>query len=78
MKGSVPLFKDEYLEWLKNKGRELIKVDAEAGDFVIWDSRTMHHASFPECDVTQTVFHICYTPTSFGKPEDLKLKGSCF
>lgn len=72
------LFKDEHLDWFREKGCELIKVDAGPGDFVIWDSRTMHYASFPEGEQIRTVFYMCYTPASFGKKEDLELKGKLF
>jgi len=72
------LFKDEHLDWFKSKGCELVKVNAEAGDFVIWDSRTMHYAAFPEGEEIRTVFYICYTPRAWGNEKDMALKAELF
>jgi uncharacterized protein VirK/YbjX len=35
---------------------------AVSGDFVLWDSRTMHHACPPEGDQIRHVQYICMTP----------------
>lgn len=32
-------FPKEGLDWLKEKGCEWVKVNAEAGDLIVWDSR---------------------------------------
>lgn len=70
------LFKPEHLDWLRERRCELMKVDCGPGDFVIWDSRTMHYASFPEGEIMRTVFYICYTPVSVGR-EDLESRRDC-
>jgi hypothetical protein len=45
---------------------------------VIWDSRTIHHASLPENNNIRTVVYAAYTPRALATPEDLKLKQDCF
>ncbi|KUJ15036.1 phytanoyl-CoA dioxygenase [Mollisia scopiformis] len=72
------LFKQEHLDWFRERGCELMQVDCGPGDFVIWDSRTMHYASFPEGEEIRTVFYICYTPRAFGTQEDMDLKARLF
>ncbi|CZR57791.1 uncharacterized protein PAC_07680 [Phialocephala subalpina] len=72
------LFKQEHLDWFRDRGCELIKVDCGPGDFVIWDSRTMHYAAFPEGEEIRTVFYICYTPRAFGEQEQMDLKARLF
>ncbi|KAE8155176.1 hypothetical protein BDV25DRAFT_126097 [Aspergillus avenaceus] len=44
------LFHERDVQWFKDHGCELIKVNMEPGDFVLWDSRTMHYACLPEGD----------------------------
>lgn len=72
------LFRQEQLKWFEQRGCELVKVCAEPGDVIIWDSRTMHYAAFPEGDITRTIIYACYTPAAFGTPEDLEKKAGMF
>ncbi|KAJ5890761.1 uncharacterized protein N7473_006989 [Penicillium subrubescens] len=72
------LFSDKDVEWFKERGCELIKVNMEPGDFVLWDSRTMHYACLPEGDQIRHVQYICMTPKRFASPEALELKKQCF
>lgn len=71
-------FKEEHVKWYEEQGCELIKVCAEPGDLILWDSRSMHYAKFPESDVIRTVIYACYTPASFAKEEDLIKKAELF
>ncbi|KAJ5721730.1 uncharacterized protein N7483_009664 [Penicillium malachiteum] len=41
----------EDVKWFEDHGCNLIKVDAEPGDVIIWDSRTVHYASLPQKDL---------------------------
>lgn len=72
-------FKEEDVEWFKEKGGcKLIKVDAEPGDVIIWDSRTVHYAKLPESDVIRTILYATYAPAKLATPEDLALKAELF
>jgi hypothetical protein len=50
----------------------------EPGDFVLWDSRTMHYACLPEGDQIRHVQYICMTPRRFATEKALELKKYCF
>jgi ectoine hydroxylase-related dioxygenase (phytanoyl-CoA dioxygenase family) len=71
-------YKQEELDWFQDHGCELIKIDAQAGDLIVWDSRTIHYASLPENDKIRTVIYAAYTPRALASPEDLKLKQEVF
>lgn len=47
----------EELKWLQDSGCELVKVCAEAGDYIVWDSRTVHYNTCPES--SQDRFAVC-------------------
>ncbi|GIZ45512.1 hypothetical protein CKM354_000867500 [Cercospora kikuchii] len=72
------IFKEEDVQWFKDHGCEMIKVNLEPGDMAIWDSRTMHYACFPEGDRIRHVQYICQTPARFAEPEVLKKKAELF
>lgn len=48
-------FTPEQVEWFKERGCEEIKVCADPGDLIVWDSRTMHHNVVPEGDQTRAL-----------------------
>jgi ectoine hydroxylase-related dioxygenase (phytanoyl-CoA dioxygenase family) len=64
--------------WFKAHGCKLIKVCAEPGDLIIWDSRTVHYAELPKSDTIRTIIYATYTPAALATPEDLKLKAKAF
>ncbi|KAJ6079960.1 hypothetical protein N7467_009713 [Penicillium canescens] len=72
------LFSQKDVKWLEEQGCELIKVNMEPGDFVLWDSRTMHYARLPEGNQIRHVQYICMTPRRFATSEALELKKQCF
>ncbi|KAK8223776.1 hypothetical protein HDK77DRAFT_44631 [Phyllosticta capitalensis] len=72
------IFTEDDVKWFEDHGCELIKVDMEPGDFVLWDSRTMHYARHPEGDQIRHVQYICMTPAKFAKQEDVKMKSELF
>ncbi|KAM0547542.1 hypothetical protein ACHAPJ_010286 [Fusarium lateritium] len=71
-------FKSHQLPWFREKGCELIKVCAEPGDLILWDSRSMHFARFPESDEIRTIIYACFTPAAFMSEEDRKKKSEIF
>jgi ectoine hydroxylase-related dioxygenase (phytanoyl-CoA dioxygenase family) len=56
----------------------MIKINLEPGDLVLWDSRTMHYACFPEGDLIRHVQYVCMTPRKFAKQEDMDFKAELF
>lgn len=72
------LFSEKDVKWFQERGCELVKINMEPGDFVLWDSRTMHYACLPEGDQIRHVQYICMTPRRFATPETLELKKECF
>ncbi|KAH8901713.1 Clavaminate synthase-like protein [Thozetella sp. PMI_491] len=72
------LFSEKDVEWFKERGCELVKMNMEPGDFVLWDSRTMHYACLPEGNQIRHVQYICMTPRKFADEEALKAKQWCF
>jgi ectoine hydroxylase-related dioxygenase (phytanoyl-CoA dioxygenase family) len=72
------LFSQKDVKWFEERGCELFKVNMEPGDFVLWDSRTMHYAEHPQGTQIRHVQYICMTPRRFAGEDDLKLKKECF
>jgi hypothetical protein len=48
-------FSEEHIEWFKNKGCETIKVCADPGDLILWDSRQVHFNELPKSDAVRSV-----------------------
>ncbi|KAJ5701954.1 hypothetical protein N7488_009502 [Penicillium malachiteum] len=71
-------FKEHHVKWYEEQGCKFIKVCAEPGDLILWDSRSMHYAKFPESDEVRTIIYACYTPASHATPEELKKKAELF
>lgn len=71
-------FSDEEVAWFEKRGCELIKVCAEPGDLILWDSRTIHYNKLPESQNLRAVMYICYTPAAFATKEDLEKKVGYF
>lgn len=72
------IFTEDDVKWFEDHGCEMIKTCLDPGDFVLWDSRTMHYAKHPEGDVIRSAQYICMTPAKFAKKEDLELKAQMF
>lgn len=72
------LFSEKDVKWFEERGCELIKVNMEPGDFVLWDSRTMHYARLPEGEQIRHVQYICMTPRKFATEEALAAKKECY
>ncbi|KAL1890763.1 hypothetical protein Sste5346_008088 [Sporothrix stenoceras] len=71
-------FKEEDVQWFISQGCSVVKVDAEPGDLIIWDSRTVHYARLPESETVRTILYATYTPASLASPEDVALKADIF
>jgi ectoine hydroxylase-related dioxygenase (phytanoyl-CoA dioxygenase family) len=71
-------FKPEDIKWFESKGCHQIKVNAEPGDLVLWDSRTIHHVAKIESDTIRSVLYTCFTPAALASPEDIAYKAELF
>ncbi|KAK0385731.1 hypothetical protein NLU13_6908 [Sarocladium strictum] len=72
------LFSEKDIKWFESRGCEMVKVNMEPGDFVLWDSRTMHYARLPEGEQIRHVQYICMTPKKYANEEALAAKKECF
>ncbi|ORY60782.1 uncharacterized protein BCR38DRAFT_374424 [Pseudomassariella vexata] len=71
-------FTNEDADWYKSQGCEEIKVCANAGDLIVWDSRTIHWNASPAGDQTRFVSYVCYAPRSFLSEAGLARKFEIF
>ncbi|PYH73737.1 MFS transporter [Aspergillus vadensis CBS 113365] len=71
-------FSDKDLDWYRERGCELIKVCAEPGDLILWDSRQMHWAQFGTSDLVRTIVYATYTPAAWMSEEDREKKKDLF
>jgi hypothetical protein len=71
-------FQDSDVKWYEDQGCKLVKVCAEPGDLILWDSRQMHYAVYPTTDTIRTIIYACYTPVALASAEDLQKKKEIF
>ncbi|KAL2824416.1 hypothetical protein BDW59DRAFT_180283 [Aspergillus cavernicola] len=71
-------FDDKELQWFEERGCEVVKVCAEPGDVILWDSRTMHWNCVPTSQNLRAIIYACYTPAAFAGSEILRQKGEFF
>lgn len=73
-------FTDNGMKWLADKGLEWVKVCADPGDLIVWDSRTPHYNVPPAKETTQDRFAIytCFMPVRDASMEDLRRKREAF
>ncbi|KAJ1325430.1 phytanoyl-CoA hydroxylase [Microdochium nivale] len=67
-------FTDAGMKWLKDRGCEWIKVEADPGDLIIWDSRTPHYNQAPTSENPRFCAYTCYMPAADATQEDLLRK----
>lgn len=74
------LFTEEQLAWFKERGSKPLKVCADVGDLILWDSRVIHYGAEPTEKSTQirTVIYAAYTPARLASPDQLELKKQMF
>ncbi|KAF6840950.1 phytanoyl dioxygenase [Colletotrichum plurivorum] len=71
-------FADAGMRWLEEEGCEWVKVDAEPGDLLLWDSRTPHYNLSPEGSRPRFCVYACYMPAAEATQEDLVRKRAAF
>lgn len=47
------------MRWFLDRGCEAVKVCADPGDLVLWDSRTVHYNCLPESEAVRSVLCKC-------------------
>lgn len=74
------MFDNDQLQWFKDKGISPLKVEADYGDLILWDSRTIHYGAEPTelSNTIRTVIYAAYTPARLATPEALKVKAEVF
>ena len=73
-------FGKEGISWFESRGLKPIKVQADPGDLIIWDSRTVHWGAEPSerSDTIRTVVYASYAPARLASAETLKEKKRVF
>ncbi|KAJ5953498.1 hypothetical protein N7454_000394 [Penicillium verhagenii] len=69
---------DANKEWLKERGCEWVKVEAEPGDLLLWDSRTPHYNLSSETSQPRFCVYTCYMPVEDATKEQLVVKKKAF
>ena len=74
------MFDQGQLRWFEARGIKPLKVCAEVGDLILWDSRVIHYGSEPteRSNKIRTVIYAAYTPTRLASAEQLALKKQVF
>jgi hypothetical protein len=67
-------FTAEQVAWFTSRGCEALKVCADPGDLILWDSRTVHYNTLPETDAIRSV--LCKSRQSF--PKGLTSSSPCY
>lgn len=68
------MYLDDDADWYRNEGCKEVKICANAGDLILWDSRTIHWNSAPTGDRTRFATYVCYCARDRMSEEDLQKK----
>ncbi|KAF4537672.1 Phytanoyl- dioxygenase [Lasiodiplodia theobromae] len=79
-KRDIFMFEESQLEWFKARGIEPKKVEAEPGDLLVWDSRTVHWGAEPNerSERIRTVVYASYAPAAWATEQQLAEKAKIF
>lgn len=69
---------DETLQWFKDRGCEWVKPSMDPGDFIIWDSRSVHYGAAPLGENKRMAIYTCYKPIEFLTEEQRQRKVEAF
>jgi ectoine hydroxylase-related dioxygenase (phytanoyl-CoA dioxygenase family) len=74
------LFNPSELSWFADRGIKTLKVCAEVGDLILWDSRTVHYGSEPSenSNTIRTAIYAFYTPAKLTSKETTEIKEKTF
>jgi len=71
-------YSEEELAWFKARGCEWVKPVMEPGDFVLWDSRSIHYGAAPTSNNKRFAIYICYKPAAYLTEEQRQVKQEAF
>lgn len=73
-------FNDKDVEYFHSRCGTPIRVEAEAGDLILWDSRTVHWGGEPteKSNTIRTVMYVAYTPAKLASAESIRQKKRVF
>ncbi|KAK0385735.1 hypothetical protein NLU13_6912 [Sarocladium strictum] len=71
-------FTEKGMQWLQDHGAEWIKVEAEPGDLLLWDSRTPHYNVPAKGKQDRLAIYTCFMPVADASQEDLIRKKDAF
>lgn len=66
------------MKWLDEKGLKWVKVCAEPGDLLVWDSRTPHYNLSSKTHQPRFAAYTCYMPAADASQEDLLRKKDAY
>ena len=66
------------MKWLEDHGLEWVKVCAEPGDLILWDSRTPHYNVPSTSKQDRMAIYTCYMPVADATKEQLQVKKKAF
>jgi len=71
-------FSNEDADWYRSQGCKEVKIEANAGDLILWDSRTIHWNASPVGAQIRHISYVCYCPRSLASEEELQRKLEVF
>ncbi|CAN9126833.1 unnamed protein product [Alternaria alternata] len=71
-------FTENGMKWLENKGLKWLKVCADPGDLLVWDSRTPHYNLSSKTNQPRFAVYTCYMPVEDATQEDLRRKKDAY
>lgn len=79
-KKDIRFISEDELGWFESRGMKPMKVLAEPGDLIVWDSRTVHWGGEPTSDsnTIRTVIYASYSPANLATSETLDRKKEAF
>ena len=62
------------VKWFTDRGCKWVKVEAEPGDLILWDSRCIHYGAAARGDRPRLATYVCYKPAKDCQPEYLNAR----
>ncbi|ERS97048.1 hypothetical protein HMPREF1624_06377 [Sporothrix schenckii ATCC 58251] len=71
-------YTDRGMAWLRDHAHAWIKVEAEPGDLLLWDSRTPHYNVPAQKQQDRLAIYTCFMPVADATQDDLKRKRAAY
>lgn len=74
------LISEDEMKWFQERDMKPMKVMAEPGDLILWDSRTVHWGGEPsaQSNIIRTVIYVSYSPADWATADALDRKKESF